>query len=143
MKCGYDSDIGDLFRELSDQQRLVWAASTALFPRYCKSQYMYLYTLILYFKPHYALSLSHVYTPSIGSIYLPPGRTADENAAYVRSVIRETVRCADGSIPVYGFHWNCEGICMHGLGLSEPHVQACCFVQMYNTGCTNPRIIIF
>ena len=32
----------------------------------------------------------------------------DENAAYVRSVIRETVRNAAGQIPVYGFHWNCE-----------------------------------
>lgn len=33
MKCGYDSIIGDIYRELSDQQGLVWAASTALFPR--------------------------------------------------------------------------------------------------------------
>lgn len=34
MKCGYDSIVGDIYRELSDQQGLVWAASTALFPRY-------------------------------------------------------------------------------------------------------------
>jgi hyaluronoglucosaminidase len=72
MKCGYDSIVGPIYRDLSDQQRLVWAASSALFP----------------------------------SIYLPPGRTVDENAAYVRSVIKEAVRNAAGRIPVYGFHWN-------------------------------------
>ena len=32
----------------------------------------------------------------------------DENAAYVHSVIKETVRKAEDRIPVYGFHWNCE-----------------------------------
>ena len=42
------------------------------------------------------------------SIYFPPGRTVDENAAYVRSMINETARKAAGRIPVYGFHWNCE-----------------------------------
>ena len=44
----------------------------------------------------------------------------DENAAYVRSVIRETVRDAAGQIPVYGFHWNCEyNIIIHVPHLSE------------------------
>ncbi|CAI8015829.1 Hyaluronidase-3, partial [Geodia barretti] len=72
MVCGYDSGVGKLYRQFSDEQNLVWESSTALYP----------------------------------SIYLPPGRTVDENAAYVHSVIKETVRKAEDRIPVYGFHWN-------------------------------------
>ena len=45
---------------------------------------------------------------SFCSIYFPPFHSAEENAAYVRSVVNETVRCADGEIPIYPFHWNCE-----------------------------------
>jgi len=42
------------------------------------------------------------------SIYLPPFRTADENAAYVRSVVNETLRCANGKSLFMTFHWNCK-----------------------------------
>lgn len=33
-KCGYDSIFGYIYRKFSDEQNLVWAASTALYPRY-------------------------------------------------------------------------------------------------------------
>ena len=45
------------------------------------------------------------------SIYIPPHTKPDLNAAYIRSTVRETVRCAEGNIPVYAFFWNCE--CTH------------------------------
>lgn len=44
----------------------------------------------------------------VHSIYFPPFRSSDENAAYERSVVNETLRCANGRIPVFPFHWNCE-----------------------------------
>ena len=42
------------------------------------------------------------------SIYFAPFQSTDVNAAYVKSVVKETVRCAGGKIPVYPFHWNCK-----------------------------------
>ena len=46
------------------------------------------------------------------SIYIPPFRTTFENIAYVQSVINETVRCSEGKVPVYAFHWNCKNVPM-------------------------------
>ncbi|KAL5457518.1 hypothetical protein EMCRGX_G034784 [Ephydatia muelleri] len=40
------------------------------------------------------------------SVYFQPFRTTFENIAYVQSVINETVRCFNGKIPVFAFHWN-------------------------------------
>ena len=93
MKCGYDSILGDLYRKFSNQQKPIWEASTALYPRY------------KLFKQYY-IEIKEVLFFS--SIYFPPFRSSEENAAYISSVVNETIRCADGKIPVYPFHWNCK-----------------------------------
>lgn len=67
-----------------------------------------LYTQYTIHVQYVFVEISLLYNYHIRSIYLQPGRTVDENAAYVNSVISETVRNAAGRMPVYGFHWNCK-----------------------------------
>ena len=61
------------------------------------------------------------------SIYIPDGHTTDDNAAYVRSTVRETVRCAGnaGDIPVFPFMWNCKSISNSCSMHHTLHVAVC------------------
>ena len=77
------------------------------------------------------------YSFSNCSIYIPPHTKPDLNAAYIRSTVRETVRCAEGNVPVYAFFWNCEcthvdrEVCTLGLVCVTGQVQSeYCYMKL-------------